>query len=54
MLAKYIIVTLLAAFAIAAPRPVEQVTDSYEAALIEGQQPKGVGPNLPTGCACVC
>jgi hypothetical protein len=47
MLAKYIIVTLLAAFAIAAPRPVEQSVDSYESALtVEDQTPKSVGASL--------
>jgi hypothetical protein len=42
MLSKYIIVTLLAAFAIAAPHPVEQVSDSYATSLTEDQMPKGV------------
>jgi hypothetical protein len=45
MLPKYILVSLLAAFAIAAPHPVEQVTDSYDSSdnmLIDDQQfPKG-------------
>jgi hypothetical protein len=51
MLSKYILVSLLAAFAIAAPHPVEQVTDSYDSndsMLIDGQLPKG-GVRWPFG-----
>jgi len=48
MLAKYILVSLLAALTIAAPYPVEQTTaveqvvDSYDSLLIDDQSPKGV------------